>query len=218
MTACWMVTSQISSMSLTSFDLNLTPLMKDWVPQNCSDFQSPFSPTREAAELMYWSWELKQASSTALRLESSFRSPWSGSTFNLNPWAQELSGQNVSCPQSPLLLYCYYSQWQDTLNMCRCSLVQSPLWLLAVGIICAKTGRESLDIDNGGWLSSEAAEQEEASNAEDINIIHEFMSRIQFVPILKMIFMIILMSTWMKLIYHWLWNKDKRALEDPRII
>ena len=187
--------------------------MKDWVPQNCSDFQSPFSPTREAADPMYWSWELKQASSTALRLESSFRSPWSGSTFSLNPWAQELSGQNVSCPQSPLLLYCYYSQWQDTLNMCRCSLVQSPLWLLAVGIICAKTGRESLENDE-----IEAAEQEEASNAEDINIIHEFMSRIQFVPILKMIFMIILMSTWMKLIYHWLWNKDKRTLKDPRII
>ena len=73
-------------------------------------------------------------------------------------------------------------------------------------------------MDKGGWLSSEAAEQEEASNAEDINIIHEFMSRIQFLPMLKMIFMIILMSTWMKLIYHWLWNKDKRTLEDPRIM
>ena len=59
-----------------------------------------------------------------------------------------------------------------------------------MGIICAKTGRESLENDE-----IEAAEQEEASNAEDINIIHEFMSRIQFVPILKMIFMIILMST-----------------------
>ena len=122
--------------SLTALDLNLAPLMKaPCCPQNCSDFQSPCSPTVEEAVFWNTSCLLKQDSWTPLREESSRISPWSGSTLSLNPLAQVLSGQNDSCPQSPQ-------------------------WLLAVGWIWDWTGRDTRD-----WGLMEAPAHREASEA-----------------------------------------------------
>ena len=84
-----------------SLDLNLTPVMKDPVPQYSAEIQEPMSPTRDVELPLYSSLASKHFSSMPLRAESSTMFPRSGSIFSMNPWAQELSGQNDSEPHSP---------------------------------------------------------------------------------------------------------------------